>query len=173
MRMRMVMIQSKRFTMGSRGAAIALMLLLFQAFVQGQTNQPAVPNAVDVLVLPPTGDPLTTPPLKVVTTAISATSSNCNKASVPALASATNPFLGQVDDPFHAGRSCDVAIPTGLPDGSGYRVVAIAVATTCNPTGTAVVSPCPGSRSAVGVPPFSILSTVSPPAVLTGVHLTQ
>lgn len=140
------------------------------AIARAQTVTQELPTTVDVLVLAPVGDPNTLVAIGTKTTLIGAITNNCNLApptgTVPS--PLVNPTFAYFDDPFHVGKFCRADMPTGLPDGQGYRAVAIAVAASCKPDGQTLVTPCPSLRSSVGVPPFDIRSIQKAPAVLTG-----
>lgn len=127
-----------------------------------QITEVAVPTSVEILVLPAAGDPLTVLP---VTNGARFTpigvATNCNLAAAAAGPTPLiNPAVAEFDDPFTAGRKCRVPMPTNLPNGDGYRAVAI--------FRTAPPGPSSG-RSAVGIPPFDIRGTLVPPAAPTGV----
>jgi hypothetical protein len=137
------------------GAAFVLVAL--PAFAQVST--PAVPTSMDLIVIAPTGDKDTLPPIGTRTTPVSAAS--CNLPPLPAPPSPlVNPTVGEVSDPFlplGSGRFCRGALPTGLPNGTNYR----AVATFAGDCGG---SPCASGRSLVGVPPFNLAGPALPPA---------
>lgn len=124
---------------------------------------PAVPTTVDVLVIPPTGDPQTAAPIAGRATAISATSTNCNLPVTPGTENPnpTNPVTVGFDDPFNPGRQCNAPFPTGLNAGS-YRVVALFTAPTCS-----TATPCPGPRSTQALP-FSVAPVLTQPVRPTG-----
>lgn len=145
-----------------RHALLALALLVIPATLAAQSTQPALPNSVDVLILPPTGDEATVAPIAVRNTVISATQ-NCNLTASPAGGTTplVNPTIAEFDDPYTAGRVCRVPLPTGLPDGVGYRGVAVFIANTCTVDGQTQTN-CRSPRSAVGIPPFQRQSDPDP-----------
>jgi len=150
-------------------------LLTAAPSVAQTTPTPATPARVDLLVLPATGDPATVAPVATSSVAVGMTAPACNQtpAATPAPASLVNPTQPwEFADPFRAGRVCHIALPAGLADGN-YRVVAVAVADSCNPTGKQVITPCASPRSSVGLPPFSIVTPILPPAAPTGLRSTQ
>lgn len=149
---------------------LVTVILLVAPAVFAQTTQPAVPTAVEILVLPAVGDPLTVPPIATRSTPISVSSPNCNLAATPPPPGRlTNPTLVEFADPFTVGRVCQAPIPTGLPNGNGYRAVAVPVAPSCGS-----VTVCRGERSLVAVPsPFDVIPVLVPPTTLTGVGLRQ
>jgi hypothetical protein len=141
-------------------------------------QQDAIPTSIQVLVLPSSGDVNTVVPIAVRETIIAAAgadgviapNANCDQPAVTPLASVTNPSGVAVDDPWHPGRTCRAVLPQSIPDGSGYRAVAVFVASQCRPDlSRPVVVPCPGARSLVGAPPFDRASVVNPPAIPTRV----
>lgn len=140
---------------------VAFVLFASPAFAQVAT--PAIPTSVDVLVLPATGDPASslTVPLGIRTTVIPGTV--CNQAALPVGPTPLiNPSIVEIDDPFTAGRKCRLAMPIGLPNGTGYRAVTVFFAT-CNGT------PCPSDRSLVGAPFFDLAGIPVRPAAPTSV----
>jgi hypothetical protein len=153
-------------------ALIPLMLsvLALPAVARAQTDVPATITQFQLLVLPGTGDPLTATPITTQTTTIGATQ-NCgiDPATLPPPASSpvTNPLLYTLDDPFTPGRKCRLSFPTGLAAGT-YQWAGIFIAASCNPTGTQVLTPCPGTTRGVGTPGFSIADRISRPPVVTG-----
>ncbi len=139
----------------TRCVCALLVILASAAPLHAQT--PELPTSVDVLVLPATGDPVTTAPIATRNTAIGA-SLNCNLAATGAPAvPLINPGQVEFDDPFTSGRVCHVPLPAAIPDGVNYRAVAVALG----------ASGRSSARSAVAVPPFSISTATGPPAVLT------
>jgi hypothetical protein len=158
-----------------RTLLVVVALIVSASLALAQTPRPATVTRVDLLVIPAAGDAATVAPVATQSTALSATSSACNLApsTAPPPASLVNPTAPwEFADPFTAGRVCRAALPTGLPDGS-YRVVAVFVADSCNPTGTQEIRPCPGPRSSVGQPPFTVASPVLAPPAPTGLRSTQ
>jgi hypothetical protein len=153
------------------GLAI-LCWLLDATHAFGQTTQPALPTSVEILVLPPTGDPLTVAPIATRTTLISATSARCNLATTAnPTGTLTNPTKVRFTDPFTTGRQCEADLPAGLPNGTGYRAVAVPVAPDCVIAGTNITV-CRGQRSQVAIPsPFDVVPVLGPPTILTGVGL--
>lgn len=152
----------------------AALLVSLATTVAAQTSTPAPITEVQVLILPATGDPLTLAPVSTQNITIGPTA-NCglDPASVPPVPAGTtvvNPLLFSVDDPYTTGKKCRLSFPTGLAPGS-YQWAGVFRAATCNPTGSQVVSPCPGPRS-VGQPPFSVVNRVAPPAAPTGLAFT-
>lgn len=140
-------------------------VLLCAASVSAQVATPAIPTSVDVLVLPATGDPASslTVPLGIRTTVIGLTAPACNQPAVPVGPTPLiNPSTVEIDDPFTAGRKCRLAMPIGLPNGTGYRAVTVFFAT-CNGT------PCPSDRSLVGAPFFDLAGIPVRPAAPTSV----
>lgn len=113
----------------------------------------------DLHVLPAIGDPATVKPLATRTSAVSPTSPLCNQPAQPACpVPCINPASWTVDDPFVVplgSRSCRLPLPVGLPNGTGYRVVAQARAA----DGTLSL------RSPVGTPVFQ---QVTDPGVACG-----
>lgn len=145
-----------------RIACLVLGVLAYASLAAAQVAPVIVITSADVLVLPATGDPVTIAPMATRNTVVSATSASCNQAAMAVGPTPLiNPTNGEIDDPFNAGRKCRLAIPVGLPNGTGYRAVALFRAT-CD--GVACQSP----RSAVGVPPFDIAGTPALPAAPTG-----
>lgn len=147
-----------------------------------QMDRPTFPVSVDVLVLPASGDPLQVAPIATRNTVIGnvnpqtgaiTPNAQCGRTALPvSTPPLVNPTTTEFDDPFAAGKKCVAALPTGLPDGAGYRAVVVAVAPSCQPVlNGPVLSPCPSGRSQVGVPPFSIVSIRTAPAVLTGLAI--
>jgi hypothetical protein len=105
------------------------------------------------------------------TTLISATSSDCNLVA-PAAGTTTlvNPTTVYFDDPFHAGKQCRAYLPTGLPNGTGYRAIVTLIAASCTDPNTGQISsPCESARSVAGVPPFDVTGLTVRPAAPTGV----
>jgi hypothetical protein len=154
--------------------SVTVTVLLIASSAGAQTSIPAVPTQFQVLILPTTGDPLTVAPITTQTTSIGPTQ-NCGidpatLTNVPG-PSATNPVLFALDDPFTAGRACRMSFPTGLMAGN-YRWAGVLIAPSCNPTGTQVISPCPGPRS-VGQPPFSIVNPNPQPPAPMGLRFIQ
>lgn len=135
-----------------------------------------IPTSATVLVLPPTGDPVTTPAIAngTLTTPIAAGSALCNQAALPVpTGSVTNPTIFEVDDPFIGGRKCRLPVPTGLANSgaAGYRGVVFFTAPTCTLSGV-VTAPCPGPRSAIGLPsPFFVSGPLAPPVTPTGLGI--
>lgn len=145
-----------------------ILLACVPAFAQSST--PATVTQVDVLILPPTGNPLTVAPIAARSTLISATSANCNLTpSTPPPTPLVNPTTVVFDDPWHQGQQCSAAIPTGLAIGTGYRAVGIFEAPSCTNAAGVVVSPCLTARSDLGIPPFNVASVLTTPAAPTGV----
>jgi hypothetical protein len=141
-----------------------LVALGFVSVASAQTPTPAVPTSVELMIVAPTGDPQTLPALGTRSTPISA--ATCNLAAPPPPpVPLVNPQNGWVDDPFlpvGSGRFCRGLIPTGLPNGNQYRLVATF-------TGDCGGSPCVSpARSLVGVPPFNLAGTTLPPVVPSG-----
>jgi hypothetical protein len=160
---------NRMLTMVVAAAALVLGALPLQA----QTVTPSLPTSYDVSVLPATGDPLTVAAIAVRNTPVNGTSPICNQVALPACPlPCVNPTVGEVDDPYNAGRFCRLAIPIGLPVGSGYRAVAEAFVTSCIVNGV-TTTPCGSGRSAVGVPPFDIASILGRPAVPTNVAVKR
>lgn len=155
-------------------AACCIALALWSQPASAQSTVPASPNQFQVLILPPTGDPLTISPITTQTTSIGPTQ-NCGidaaQIPPPPPAPVNNPLLFAVDDPYTAGRKCRLSFPTGLPAGQ-YQWAGVWIAPSCNPSGQAAITPCPSPR-AVGQPPFSIVNLVNPPAAPTGLTFTQ
>lgn len=140
---------------------IATLQILFSYSAAAQVTEPAVPTSVEILVLPAVGDPLTVLPVTNGSRiTLIGVATNCNlPASAPGPSPLINPTIAEVEDPFTAGRFCRVPMPTNLPNGDGYRAVAI--------FRTAPPGPSSG-RSAVGIPPFDIRGTLVPPAAPKG-----
>jgi hypothetical protein len=138
----------------------------------------AKPTTVDVLVLPATGDPNTVAPVvparSTVIGAIDAggvfvPNAQCGRQPLPPGAlPLVNPTQVEFDDPFSQGFKCVAPLPTGIPTGSGYRAVAIAIADNCTVDG-ALISPCPSARSDVAIPTFQVAPAMQAPVILTGV----
>lgn len=148
---------------------LVCLFLLIPVPLLAQTPTPAIPSSVDILVLPPGSDPATAAPVGTRNTPIGATLPNCNIATLPAPGPTplVNPTKAYFDDPFagHTGRFCQVDMPTGLPNNTGYIAVAVAKADSCTVNGS-TITPCPSPRSLVGVPPFNIQPVLTPPAGL-------
>lgn len=142
-------------------------LLCLPAPVAAQTTQPALPNSVDIMVLPATGDEATTAPIATRNQTLGATATNCNLAASTGTVPSplVNPTIAEFDDPFNAGKVCRAPMPTGLPTGTGYRAVAQFVATCVDAAG--VSTTCRSPRSAVGIPPFNISPILVAPAAPT------
>jgi hypothetical protein len=150
------------------------LFLLIPAPVIAQTTTPALPNSVDILILPATGDPVTIAPIANGTrnTVITPTL-NCNlPASAPGTGPMVNPTIGEFDDPFTAGRVCRVPLPVGLANGTGYRGVAVFIANTCDVGGVPTTN-CRSPRSAVGIPPFSVAPILTTPVSPTNLGIRQ
>lgn len=152
--------------------------VLLARAVASQTTTTSFPTSVDILVLPATGDPAVIAPIATRTTVIGTfnvstgtvtPNSQCGRtATTPQTAPLVNPTQVEFDDPFTAGKKCSAFIPTGLPDGTGYRAVAVAIfAGTCQSQTGQDLNPCASARSLVGVPPFGVASFKTPPVVLT------
>ncbi len=113
--------------------------------------QPTPPGfeRVDILVLPPTGDPMTVAPIATRSTPVSATT-NCNFAPTPpgGTLPLVNPVAAEFDDPFTPGRVCRVPLPDNLPAGQQYRAVGESIYRSV--------------RSAVGLPPFDVVPPPPP-----------
>jgi hypothetical protein len=139
-----------------------LVALGFVSVASAQTPTPAVPTSLELIVVSPTGDPQTLPPLGTRSTPISAAS--CNLPGLPTPPTPlVNPTVGEVSDPFlpvGSGRFCRGSLPTGLPNGVSYRAVATF-------TGDCGGAPCTSGRSLTGVPPFNLAGTALPPAAPT------
>lgn len=142
------------------GELVVLLLFIAASAVFAQVATPVLPTSADVLVIPALGDPTTVAPIAVRNTPVSA--ALCNQAALPAgpLSPLINPATVEVDDPFTVGRKCRLAMPVGLPNGAGYRAVAVF-------NGLCGTSPCSSSRSLVGIPPFDIVGIQASPAVPT------
>ena len=141
---------------------LAALVIGVPAVVWAQVPVPAVPVSVDILILPAVGDPVTTPPIAVRNTPLSLASAVCNlPALAPGPVPLVNPTQADFDDPFTPGRFCRALLPIGLPNGVGYRAVAVFKA-----TGSA-----DSDRSAVGVPPFTLLGPTVKPAAPTSVGI--
>lgn len=161
-----------------RSGLLAILVLLTAGAGHAQTVTPALPTSVDVLILPATGDPLVVVPIATRTTVIGTLNTatgvvtpngQCGRnATTPASGALVNPTQVEFDDPFAVGKKCVAFVPAGLPDGSGYRGVAVATYSgTCKSDTGQDITPCPSRRSVVGVPPFGVASGRLPPAVLT------
>ena len=137
------------------GVVLAFVLVSVPAWAQ--VPSVSVPTGVDVLVIAAAGDPVTLPALATRSTPIGA-ALNCNLAATPApVGTLGNPSTWELEDPFTAGRVCRGPFPTGVPNGVGYRAVAVFTAT-CDGV------PCASPRSLVGVPPFTLAGPQTPPA---------
>lgn len=165
-----------------RTCSALLLSMLFANPVGAQTTSTALPTSVDILIFPSTGDPATMTPLATRTTVIGTVNAttgivtpNSQCGRTPSAASTSllmNPTQAEFDDPFTSGKKCVALLPTGLPDGTGYRGVAQFTAPSCQPTpGGALISPCSSKRSQVGVPPFSVASPKTAPADPTSLVL--
>lgn len=146
-----------------------LWLLGLTPIAEAQVSQPAVPTKAKLVVLPAAGDLQTTVPLAEREVDISPTSPLCNLPLTPPPTGAViNPTVGALDDPFTAGRECRIAMPTGLPEGTGYRGAVSFFFAVCNPDGKT-----PGSCTSIrtlGAPPFSIVNP-RPPFAPTAVRI--
>ena len=134
---------------------------------------PAVPTEFQFLLLPATGDPMTLTPILTVTTTIGPTQ-NCGRTPTPTPppTTAVNPLLFEYPDPFTPGKACQLSFPTTIAAGT-YQWAGILRAPTCNPTGTATLTPCPGPRAA-GVPAtFQRVNQVPAPPAPTGLRVSQ
>ncbi len=153
-----------------RNLTVALLFFLPVPAMAQETTQ-AIPESIDILVLPPNSPP-DAAPVATRNTPISAGSTQCNILTLPPAAPTPliNPTKVYFDDPFagHAGRYCMAYLPTGIPNGTGYTAVGVFKAPTCTINGS-TVSPCPSPRSAMGVPPFNIQPVLGQPATPTGV----
>ena len=154
-----------------RTGLISLLLLGWASTGLAQTATPAPIAAARVEVLPAVGDVTTVAAVTDLLTAIGKGSANCNLAATPAPAPGTplvNPLWMEIEDPFIAGRWCRIALPQGLPNGTGYRAVArfeaVASVLSCQNSNGQLVSPCRSERSAVAIPPFDIAGVVQQPA---------
>jgi hypothetical protein len=139
------------------GPIFGVLFILGVATAYGQTPAPALPVAVQILTLPPEGDPMVIPPVKMEEIQIGP-SVYCNLDRIlddpNAPTYIINPTHVSFDDPFTPGRSCLVPRSlNGIPNGENYRSVAIFKAVTCIVNG-AEPTPCLSPRSEVGVPPF-------------------
>ncbi len=143
---------------------LLLVAVALAAPVAAQVATPVLPTSVDVLILASGSlDPATAPALAQRNTPIAAGGPMCGLPAAVGAAVTTNPTLVEFDDPFvGGGLKCRAAIPVGLPNGVGYRAVAVAHGV-CNGV------PCASARSLVGVPVFPISGTQASPAVPTGV----
>lgn len=150
---------------------LLILLLLPGAAAFAQTSVPALPNSVDVLILPAVGDPVTTPPVATRNTVIGV-ATNCNlPASPPGPANPlVNPTIAEFDDPFTSGRVCRVPLPLALPAGVGYRGVAVLIANTCDVGGVPTPN-CRSARSAVAIPPFNVQLILTAPASPTNLGI--
>lgn len=149
-------------------------LVLYAGSATAQQIVPEPITGARVIVVADTGDPATLPSLGQRDTALSQSVPVCNQAQ-PATATTplVNPSTVVVDDPFNGGRTCRLAIPLGLTEGS-YRAVVqfLTNAASCtHPTTGQTISPCISDRSAVGIPPFSIADIRQAPTVPTGVRV--
>ncbi len=107
-------------------------------------------TSVDVLVLPPTGDALTVAPIAVVNWPIAPTI-NCGfMPSPPSQNAVVNPTYVEFVDPFTVDRACHLPLPE-LPNGLGYRAVAVFIAEMCTVAGVPQTN-CRSPRSALAVP---------------------
>lgn len=148
-----------------RRALLSVVFVIAMARIaRAQTPVPALPTSVDVLVLPGgTSDPLTTVMLASRNTLLPGTV--CNRAaSPPPPLPLINPRFVEINDEFNVGRVCQLPLPIGLPNGSGYRTVAIFNSTCDTATGPA---PCSGPQSAVGAPFFDITAIRGRPVAPT------
>ena len=151
-------------------ALLFLLALLVPTASHAQTSTPAQITEFQLLILPGTGDPATLQPVATQTTTIGPTA-NCGlpMPTTQPPATATNPNLFWLNDPFTAGMACRLSFPTNLPAGT-YQWAGVFRAAQCNPTGTQVISPCPSDRSAAGTPPFSIVNLTTKPPAPTGLR---
>lgn len=150
-----------------------LIALAAPAFAQQTVTEPI--TGVRISVLPSTGDQNTVPAIRMADTAITQASALCNQAPVTGTqpVSIVNPNFLYFDDPFTTGRDCKIPFPTGLAEGS-YRAVAqfLTAAASCD-VGGVNRAPCVSDRSAVAIPPFTILNIRVAPAVPTGLINTK
>lgn len=140
-----------------------LIFALLTAPAWAQTPTLALPTSADVMVIPSTGDPITIAPIATRNTLVSPALCNLTPSPAGALSPLINPTGAEVSDPFlppSSGRVCRLAMPVGVPNGTGYRAVAVFNAD-CSGV------PCSSPRSLVGIPPFDIVGTRVPPAAPT------
>jgi len=131
-----------------RAIIAALLVLLSCSAAAGQ-------NRVEIQVLPPTGDPAVVAPIATLESAISATQfCGMTQAPPPPDPALVNPVDAVYDDPFTPGLYCWVPMPMGLPDGSGYRAVAVHISDQCTDAQGNPQVNCRSPRSAVGIPTF-------------------
>lgn len=145
-----------------------LFLLTSVGTAAAQNPQPSVPTNVDILIIGPGQDPSTATPVATQNTSIGP-SMNCNIATLPAPGPTplVNPTKAYFVDPFNSGKFCGVPLPTGLPNNAGYQAVAVFIAPSCT-VNNSVITPCPSTRSAVGIPPFNIQPILTQPVTPTG-----
>lgn len=137
---------------------LLLALLPVSAFAQNPKPLP-LPISVDIIVVPPGGDPATGQ-MATRNTPVGAASSNCNQATVPAAPTPLlNPTKAYFDDPFNAGRFCFADLPVITNPGTGYVAVGVFNSDKCErtePDGSISIVPCSSPRSAAGIPTFDI-----------------
>jgi len=146
------------------GFLVAALVLVFGIAprVSAQVPSPMVPTSISVLIIAPTGDPVTLPAIGAAMVVPIGVALNCNQAgSPPPALPLINPTKWEVDDPFTAGRVCKGTMPVGLPNGSNYRAVATF-------SGLCDGSPCTTPRSLVGAPPFTLQGPQVPGAGPSG-----
>lgn len=120
-----------------------------------QSKLPGTPTSIDIYVMPATGDPLTGTPVGSANTVIATqngtvvtANAQCGKDPMvgPFPPVTTNPKAIEVmPDPFNNAKVCWANVPTGLPNGNGYRVTATFTMPSCIPNGV-TVSPCPSAK---------------------------
>jgi hypothetical protein len=137
-----------------------------------QSTQQALPTSVKVLAIADVGDPATLPAIAMQETAISATSTLCNRTPSGFTVGLINPAYSAFDDPFNPGKQCVVPSPTSLPDGK-YRTVGILVAATCIDIGTGQPAVnCEAPRSAASLV-FTVAPILTRPAAAKGWGVKQ
>jgi hypothetical protein len=127
---------------------VTLFLTLSCAVAVGQ-------NRVEIQVLPPSGDPAVVTPIATLESSISpAQFCGMTQPPPPPDPALVNPTDAIYDDPFTPNLYCWVPMPMGLPDGSGYRAVAVHISDQCtDPDGNPQTN-CRSLRSEVAIPTF-------------------
>ena len=131
---------------------LASLLVVTGSFAQA----PALPNNVNIMVLPPTGNYLTVNPLKTQWSQVMQNGSDCN-LDAPATATTLNPTYAYFRDPWRPTKFCRAKMPTGVPNGNGYRTVGVFETPTCQTSATSDFrTPCRSVRSMVAPTTFSV-----------------
>lgn len=134
----------------------------------------SVPESWTLIVIGPTGDPLTAPAL--ASRSQLRADVVCNQPPIPdPPLPLINPTKATIEDPFlppSNNRVCILLMPANIPAGTNLRAVATATGT-CNNDATTPPQPCTSPRSVVGIPSFNSVPLIHslPPAAPTALRV--